>query len=65
MTHGVLYWQSEQSLVEGSGEEGIQQVLVDQSQAENTATETEPEPDTHALDEIKTFLYPDNHNLVI
>ena len=36
------YWQSKQSLVEGSGEESIQQVLMDQSQAQDTTTETEP-----------------------
>lgn len=29
-------------LVEGSGEEGIQQILMDESQAQDTATEAEP-----------------------
>ena len=41
------YWQSKQSLVEGSGEESIQQVLMDQSQAQDTTTETEPGHETH------------------
>ena len=34
--------QLEQSLVEGPGEEDVQQVLVDQSQAEDSAAEAEP-----------------------
>lgn len=41
------YWQSKQSLVEGSGEERIQQVLMDQSQAQDTTTEAEPGHETH------------------
>lgn len=43
------YWQSKQSLVEGSGEERIQQVLMDQSQAQDTTTEAEPGHETHTL----------------
>ena len=34
--------QFEQSLVEGPGEEDVQQVLVDQGQAEDSAAEAEP-----------------------
>lgn len=34
--------QSEQGLVERPGEERVQQILVDQSQTQNTAAETEP-----------------------
>lgn len=37
-----VYWQSEQGLVEGSGKESVQQILMDQSQAQNATTETEP-----------------------
>lgn len=40
-----IYVHSQEAFVKGSGEEGIQQVLVDQSQTQNTTAE--PEPKTH------------------
>ena len=41
-----MWWssQSEQALVEGPREEGVQKVLMDQSQAQDTTAEPEPDP---------------------
>lgn len=41
-TARVPYSHAEESLVERPGEEGIQQVLVDQSQAQDTSAEAKP-----------------------
>ena len=37
-----VYVQSEQRFVEGSGEEGVQEVLVNQRQAQDPTAETKP-----------------------
>lgn len=36
------YLQTEQGLVEGSGKEGVQQILMDKSQPQDSAAESEP-----------------------
>lgn len=45
-------------LVERSGEEGIQQVLMDQSQAQDTPTETEPGHKTGSFSTRTGFIGP-------
>ena len=40
-------------LVEGSGKEGVQQVLVDQGQAQDTPTEAKPRHNTENIGEYR------------
>ena len=60
--------QSEQALVEGPCEEGVQKVLMDQSQAQDTTAEPEPDPKhrKHGKNQnpSQTTRYPtdDSHN---
>ena len=40
---------AQEALVEGSGEEGVQEVLMDQGQTQDTPAETEPEEENHSM----------------
>ena len=59
-----VHLHAKKPLVEGSGEEGVQQVLVDQSQAQDASAEAKPGRSrggkkTHVISQIECFLEAD------
>lgn len=48
-----VHSQSEKSFIKWAGEESVQQILMNQCQAENSTTETEPENTRHIMRSMK------------